>query len=377
MSLVLLGEYRSQNSQRCYPFADDVTLMDAEGNALPTDFIIDAFLFPLGITGGVYLHSVDVAAGKLYFATSDNSSPFGVATYDQTDTAYVYETEGYTRQIGVVVFGAGIDAIMAGSITRVFSYAATALAPAAFAPLNQTGVRGILLDDGTLLTGDVTLRGGSGVTVLTLKEEIYTDDDGLIVIGFQGMPKPSSDDCGNPNPLIKKITFRRNSCSPFSLGAYGTGISLNGYGFTLDDLCQADRSTKLPDAEGNLPSTPSDDVCSPPVPPEPCDCGGEQEVVVNAAGLLGGTLTIATPSVGSYLNPIKVFGVRGGSRTPHFVQAKPVSSANAVEGDAKAFRNPPSTADGLVVWIHSNVGGPGGVSASVKFAGYMSQHGNS
>ena len=343
-----MGEYRNQNSNRSYPFADDASLLDADGNALPSDFIIDAFLFPIDVGGGVYLQSIDTVSGKIYFAADGTPDPFGIATYAGTDTAYVYETGTYGRQIGVVVFGAGTNQIVGGTAVRTFTYEATALTPAAFIPMNQPGVRGILLEDGSLLTGDITIVGGPGVNITSFGGT----NSGWVVFDFVGTLPPTPDDCGDPNPLIKRICFDRNTNSLFSLSLYTGGIALSGYGFNQDDICKAQRSVSLPDENGNLPPQPTEtDPCKPGPPPPPPSPGVAQHECVDLADLPGSTLLIVTPSGGSMLNVVAVVGVRGVFGQSFFVQAKPVESISELANQFNNFTDPPLSSDALRISI--------------------------
>ena len=346
MSLVLLGEYRNQNSNRYYQFADGVTLTDTAGNALPVDFVVDAFVFPVDVLGAVYLKAVDTATGTLYFGADGATTPFGTAVYDGTATAYIYETGVYGRQIGVVVFGDGIDSIVGGSTVREFTYAATALCPAAYITVNQIGVRGILLDDGTLMTGDVVIKAGPGVDITSVPDTA----GGTLVFDFIGTLPPSADDCGDPNPPIQTLTFEREPCSMFSVGSYGAGISLSGYGITQDDICKPKKELVLPDEDGTLPPK-HDSVCVPPLPPTPPDCGDKQTVAVAVAGLLGGTLVIAAPSSGPAMNPISVRGIAGVFGQSSFVQTRAVKSVSAVAGQLANFTDPPIASDALEIGI--------------------------
>ena len=107
MPPIVLGEYRNQHEQRMYPFLDDATLKDATGWVLPTNFIIDAFLYPIDLENALYLSSIDTGKSKLYFSDTVTGKIHGVAVLGADETAYVYEPDGMERQIGIVTFGSG------------------------------------------------------------------------------------------------------------------------------------------------------------------------------------------------------------------------------------------------------------------------------
>jgi hypothetical protein len=172
-------EYRNQNRYRQYPFLDDATLMAKEGAKLPNDFLLDAILYPIDLVNGLYLQSVDFSNRKLVLADTVSNVVHGVATWDPAeDTAYVYEPQAPERMVGVIVFGAGRNNQSAGG-TLTFTPATAAFTPTAFYPLNQAGVRGIVLESGNYYTGDVRFEGRNGVSVRS-----YIDEQGRSIIEF-------------------------------------------------------------------------------------------------------------------------------------------------------------------------------------------------
>jgi len=351
MMPVLLGEYRNQNSNRVYPFADSATLADTTGASLPTDFIIDAFLYPMDTTGNVYLHSIDTAASKVYFGDANTDLAFAVCTYVNTsDTAYVYETGPYARQIGVVVFGSGVSSVLGGSVLREFGHDATGLCATAYTSMVQPGVRGVLLDDGTLVTGAITLVAGTGMDIISYQGA----GEGYVYFDMFGTLPPTDDDCAGPDvlpPLITRICFERMPNSMFSIGSYGNGISVSGHGFSQDDICRVQRERGLPDDTGALPFKADSTVCDPQPPPDPPDPGLGQSVCVDVVALPGGTVTIVTPSSGLLLNPVAVAGVKGAFGPSRFVQSRPVGSLSEVADQLKKFMDPPIFADGLRIGV--------------------------
>lgn len=268
MPPILLGEYRNKNSQRKYPFADDVTLEDTNGNSLPVDFLIDAFLYPIDLTGAVYLSHINISDGIMDFSEEGGDQAFGYAEFATGDeVAYVYDY-AYNRQIGLVVFGSGLTNVLAGDTERVFDSSGTQLCPTTYIALNQQGVRGFLLEDGTLLTGDIVFEGYNGVSI-----QSYVDGDGNSVIRFDvvGVPQPTEEDCVEDQcAIIKTICFERIAGSIFDISEFEEcGVNITAHGFTLDDICEFQRDQRLPDANGILPLKSKDDC-------DPCE-GGEPE----------------------------------------------------------------------------------------------------
>jgi len=311
---VLLNEYRNQNEQRNYPFADDATMVDNQGAVLPADFIVDAILYPIGALGQVYLSKVDGAAKQLWFSDAVLGIYVGYATYVPGQTyAYVHQYQTatqlfdgavlYDRQIGTVVFGSSAGSILAGAAVREFAADSTPLVPTAFVCIKQPGVTGLIETANRLLTGDVTVKGGYGVTTWT-----YVDGDGLSILEIDvlGVTLPDDTECDLPPP-ITQLCITHMVGAIIDVGPYAVNtIALNGHGFCLDELCAAKKSTQLPDATGKLPAS-GDDVClPPPVPPVPPPDVEHIECVVPADGQ---SIQIVAPSVVGCGNPVCIKAV--------------------------------------------------------------------
>lgn len=263
---ILLGEYRNQNNRRHYPFADNVTLADSDGIALPVDFLIDAFLYPIDLANGLHVSRISITSRKIYFADTVTGKEHGVATLPAVASAvYVYEPVSPFRQIGTAVFGVGLASALIGSTERIFAPGATELTPTAYIPLNQTGVRGFVLEDGSLITGNVIFEGENGVVI---NSQVNT-----LEIDIYGSSAKTLDDCGYTCGLIKEICAKRYKDSKFMISRYDAStLAITGFNMTLDDICSAQRKTSLPDNNGYLPmaNIPNETPCDPPVvPPTP------------------------------------------------------------------------------------------------------------
>ena len=301
MQPVLLGEYRNQNSRRNYPFVDNSILADTDGNPIPTDMIIDVYLYPFDLVGSVYMSEIDITEQVIYFSDSGTNERIGdVSIPTVGDTVYVYEYGKYGRQIGVVVFGDGVGLVSRGAVTRLFDSAVTELVPTAYIPLNQVGVRGFELPDGTLVTGAVQFLGVDGMAV--------SSETGALVFSAVGTPI-LPDDCEDDCPRIEEICIERTPGSLFSVAQVDTcTFSIAAYDVTLDDICAANKARSLPDAVGNLPlkSKPGEGICDPPVPPpDPPEPGPNQAFCI-AVSPCNGNINIVTPSAMGARNPIAV-----------------------------------------------------------------------
>lgn len=350
MPPILFSEYRNQHSRRYYPFTDAATMKDSEGIDFPVDFLVDASLYPIDLAGSLYLSQIDVDEGKLYVSDTSTGDSVGYADFNaSSDSAVVYETADSGRNIGVVIFGDGVSSIFSGQ-NRLFNVDAAPFAPAAYVPLNQEGVRGFVLDDGSIVTGDVTIEGQEGVDVSS-----SIDVDGNVLrIDVVGELKPIDPDCGSECPPLKTLCFDRQPGSLFTISEYtDSSISISGFGFTLEDICAPQKAQKLPDEDGKLPLRPGDgdDPCEPPpTPPPPPEPGPELLICYNIVEL-GGNFFIVAPSSGDSVNAV---GVKELSHANMLAAAR-VSFPGALNNIHEAFdsvasfTNPARFTDGLAL----------------------------
>lgn len=342
MTPILLGEYRNENSRRHYPFADDVSLRDADGNVLSNDFLIDAFLYPIDMVGIPYMSKIDTDEHLIYISDSGTGLVVGVAEYDLAeDHAYVYE-DMYERQIGVLVFGSGLSTLFMGRAIREFTAEATPLCPTTYIPLNQLGVRGVVLPDGTLITGDIIFAGENGVEV--------TNTGTTLRIDLKGVMLPSQDECGDDCPVITELCFHRLPGSLFHISQYTANtLAITTSDFSQEDICAAQKARTLPDVDGNLPMKPKtgDSPCEPaPTPPTP-PVPGDEELVCYVMSDIGGKLYIIAPSAVGYTNPVSVKELEGMVMPRRLIQKHPVSDVSKLDKLVNEFRIPPLATEGI------------------------------
>lgn len=353
MTPIVLGEYRNQHSRRNYPFADDVSMSDVDGQALPVDFLVDAFLYPIDIAGAPYISTIDVNARVVTFSDSSGGVVGSAEILPGSGSASIYEVGRYGRQLGILVFGDGIQELFRGRPIRNFNPGATAMCPTTYIPLNQVGVRGILLPDGTLLTGEVVFEGRDGVAASS-----YVEPDGRNVLefGVYGTSPVTPEDCGDECIPIQEVCFQRVPGSRFMISEYAPHtVAITSYGFDLTDICEAQRSIRLPDYAGNLPLRPktgSDPCVGPPVPPPPINPGPEVEICYRMEDTFG-NLFIVTPSAAGFLNAV---GLReldhvGLTENPGLNMPRAVENAAEALRYVESFTDPVSFADGLMLFI--------------------------
>lgn len=295
-------EYRNQARYRRYPFSDAATLTSKEGYELPLDFFLDGMLYPIDLLNGLHVSQIDFNTKTISVADDVTGKIHGKGVWDgASEIVEVFEDGGAARRVGMFVLGAGrLNAAAGGLYT--FSAAATELAPASYYPLNQTGVRGILLEDGTLFTGAITLQGQDGVTVDT---SVDSEGRSVIRLDIQGLPDAVDPcyDCEMVNCI--KIVVSEDS---FILGSKceDNTVCLTTP-FELSDVCPPSNVTI---------STDKKDPCEDPVPCD--DITGNPTLDEFTICPIDGRLYILAPSAETYDNPLVVYATEEPGPMPDY-----------------------------------------------------------
>ena len=294
--------YRNQHEHRNYPFADNATLRATNGVQLPSDFLVDALLYPIDLTNDLYVSSINFSDRQITLADSVTQAVHGIATWTDSDTtAYVYEDNVYARMVGILVLGAGrLDQSVGGTLS--FTPATASFTPTAIYALNQPGVRGITLSTGGLFTGAIKLEGRNGVSVRT-----YIDDDGRHIVTFNitGIPEPLADcfECG----LVRCIRIENPTGSYLIAAQCASNALCITTPFELSDVC--------PPSNISIPSERVD----PCVTPTPCSeiapTSSDEEFSICPTN---GRLYILTPSTADYDNPLRADATEDPAPVPNY-----------------------------------------------------------
>lgn len=137
--------------------------------ALPLGVFADAALYAIGAVAGTYLSSFTVDHTEVTLTVGDANDPQRAAVsfplLAPPDTLTLTDAQG--RPAGLLVSSAAALGVFQsfGVGTQTFKPAQTPFAATVCFPTPEEGVRGFLLPDGSLLTGDVWLVGDDGVVV--------------------------------------------------------------------------------------------------------------------------------------------------------------------------------------------------------------------
>jgi len=203
MSKIAFNDWRAENEQRGYPFADDASLTNGELTLVESLFI-DGRLYPVGGDEELYLVRISRRGSEIEFAVGTVAAgELATGSYDVTSIPTSGELafhDSYGRPAGMLLSTA--DALQAfsglNSGDYSFSLAQTRFAPAVIVPQPDSGVRGFILPDGEIITGDVWLVGEDGVVI--------RNDDGALRVDVIGDPFASRKLCEDEEPGDDSIT---------------------------------------------------------------------------------------------------------------------------------------------------------------------------
>jgi hypothetical protein len=196
---LLHTEWRNNNERINYPFADHATLTNSSGDAVDRDLFDDARLYPIGGTAGLYLGKISVDGSELTFHIYDLAGELATGVFDLgSPPAEVALYDAYGRPAGILVSDTerlGALAGIYGEGEIEFEQDQTEFAASVAVPLPDPGVRGVLLDDGNVLSGDIWLVGEDGVVLRMDGTQIRMD-----VIGDPYVQDKDCENEGSPLP---------------------------------------------------------------------------------------------------------------------------------------------------------------------------------
>ena len=356
MSSIFYTEYRNQNEARNYPLDDLASMLASDGRVLPSDFLIDASICVIKYDGIPYIKSINVITGKIVIGS--DSGEYGYADFDGvSDRSMVYDYT-FDRPIGVLVYG---DAGRAFNMQTNYTFRpeTTRFAPSAWFELKQKGVRGFLLEDGTLVTGKVKFEGRKGVETVSyyLSTAWFTEARSTLAISAkgelpiqpdipagEGTPGVAGIDClGTPIKSIKVITSSKSllRASDYEKDIDGNSygiIALSAYGFTAEDLCEQNRMPREDGKPFNYKDICDPDTVSISDPDAPKTF--TEFVMVPAKD----TLAILAPSTLTATNPIVVTTVKSSINQIFMAPTEsPAKTPNAIQVGQKYLANNPGS----------------------------------
>ena len=206
----IFPEWRKQNETTKYPFSDQASLVNVDGRRIIAGTFLDAALYPTGLTAGLYLSQVTITHQTATLTLGVPGSPaIATGSFNLVSQASdVVFTDASGRPAGLLISEPQRLAVFQtwGVGSYEFQPEESEFAATVCFPTPERGVRGILLDDGSLLTGDVWLIGSDGVVLRTSHETLPASRGKPA----RTVPVIRVDVVGDP-------LFRRRLCQPTNL----------------------------------------------------------------------------------------------------------------------------------------------------------------
>lgn len=226
---IIFPEFRDEQSDSLYPFADGVTLRANTGLTIPRDSFLDAYIYAINATERAYISSIFVDLTEVKIAIgANNSANVCTGVYSPTNpptNGTIDLVDGYGRPAGIIVATKETLSLFGGWAVGLheFTAAATEFVSSVVCPAKEPGVRGLLVN-GELLTGDVWLIGDQGVVLRQIRPNVIRVDivgDPLfkrsLCLNEVGVPVSAF----VPKPFLRTI----NNCGPDEYGNFNLTIA--------------------------------------------------------------------------------------------------------------------------------------------------------
>jgi hypothetical protein len=224
-------QWRHAHADSHYPFEDGCELVTLSGQVLPIGVFLDASLYPVGNVDGLQIQSISISVDtvRIFIGVLDDPqlcvTEFSLLSPPEELTV----RDVFGREAGVLVAEplllSGLQAWGVG--THIFPEGAARFVASAVIPLPHTGVYGVVLDDNSVLIGDVWLVGEDGITLSCGYEDVevvcgVTERRYVIRVDAVGDPlfkrKLCEPDRFETPRMLQKLVFQKggvtHSCTP-------------------------------------------------------------------------------------------------------------------------------------------------------------------
>ena len=219
---ILFPQFRDEQSDSKYPFADYATLRSSSGDvSIAKDIFVDASFYPIGGGEAIYISSIVVALNTVtIYATTVAPSVVISTVYDPLNLPannLLPFYDSYNRPAGVLIFKrdqmAEIYQWPVG--TYPFSRAGAEIVATAFVPAQEPGVRALNVNGKDFITGDVWLVGEGGVVLRAEPGNIIRVD----VVGVPLFNRYACDEAQKNKPPERFISTI-NNCTADEFGNF-------------------------------------------------------------------------------------------------------------------------------------------------------------
>ena len=222
---ILFPQFRDEQSDSRYPFADRAALVSQERKLeISRDTFIDAAIYVIGGDARAYISSIVVTPSLITFYIGDTGNkkiasatfnPFAVPADGALELI-----DSYGRPAGMLLSTALALAAFSAwpNETHTFKLADTEFVAGVVIPANEPGVRAVTGADGELLTGDVWLVGDRGVVLRAADEHTVRVD----VVGEPLFHRVVCEPVARfqPKTFVQTITVNGVTCGPDEYGNF-------------------------------------------------------------------------------------------------------------------------------------------------------------
>lgn len=218
---IIFPQFRDEQSDSRYPFVDKATLSSQEDVLeIGRDTFIDAALYAIGGYARAYISAIAVSASEIVITIGDeNNKNRATARWTPAsppENGVLDVLDSYGRPAGMLLSTPLQLSRFAAwpARTHTFALASTEFVNTVLIPAKEPGVRGLLSENGTLLTGDVWLVGDRGIVV-------RQDGEGIIRIDIIGSPLFLRELCDDLNKFTPKTYIKTiNGCTADEYGNF-------------------------------------------------------------------------------------------------------------------------------------------------------------
>lgn len=212
------SEWRDSQATRRYPFADGASLRSTSGFVLPDEILIDAALYPVSSSGPLFLAEIELEPGlaSLWLGDATNKRLASALVDLQSPVEELPLLDTFGRTAGLLL----VDTVQLRELktwptgSHLFTPDTAAFAPSTIMLPAVFGLHGFLLDDNTVVAGDVWLVGEDGVVVREV-------EPGIIRIDIVGDPLFRRRLCSDGGTFSTPRFVRTiNDVGPDSLGRF-------------------------------------------------------------------------------------------------------------------------------------------------------------
>lgn len=238
-SRILFPQFRDEQSDSKYPFADNATLTTTDGLLqIAKNAFIDASFHLIGSGERLYLSAVEITEINVTLTiTSISGSVSASASYDwraPPTNGVLSFLDANGRPAGMLL--ANLENLRQfrgwGLGAYTFTASATEFSATVVIPAKEPGVRALKTSDGAFLTGDVWLVGDAGVVLRTTREETN-----VIRVDIVGVPLFKRYNCADAQSVFppKRFVKTINGCPPDIYGNFTITATEKNLGNGRDD----------------------------------------------------------------------------------------------------------------------------------------------